>query len=160
MTPTEARERVAKGAAHLDQVRPGWERRIDTGTLTLHDPCGCIVGQLCNTGYMFSAGLVMLRVSEGKTAEALGFERDTWGGEPSGKLLTRAQVEAWSREQYGYLQDAWIEAIAARLHPQTEAVEAAALTSTEAAQDMYARVDKWGNPHADLPRRKDGVSAC
>jgi hypothetical protein len=47
MTQAEARERVQCGAALLDKKRPGWAERIDPGTLRLHDPCGCVVGQLC-----------------------------------------------------------------------------------------------------------------
>lgn len=39
-------ERVAAGAAWLDQNRPGWDDRIDLTRLILSSPCQCILGQL------------------------------------------------------------------------------------------------------------------
>lgn len=39
-------ERVAKGAALLDEREPGWWQRIDLDTLDLKAPCRCILGQL------------------------------------------------------------------------------------------------------------------
>lgn len=44
MTTTIA-ERVAAGAAWLDEHRPGWDQRIDLETLDLGDPCHCVLGQ-------------------------------------------------------------------------------------------------------------------
>lgn len=38
--------RVARGAAWLDQVVPGWERKIDLSRLDLADSCQCILGQV------------------------------------------------------------------------------------------------------------------
>jgi hypothetical protein len=38
-------ERVEKGAAWLDEHRPGWVDRIDLETLDLGDPCRCVLGQ-------------------------------------------------------------------------------------------------------------------
>lgn len=39
-------EQVARGAAWLDQVYPGWERRIDLSSLDLASGCLCILGQV------------------------------------------------------------------------------------------------------------------
>jgi hypothetical protein len=39
-------ERVAAGAAYLDEIEPGWVERIDLGKLVLSSPCRCILGQL------------------------------------------------------------------------------------------------------------------
>lgn len=39
-------ERVASGAALLDEKRPGWWREIDLATLDIGDTCNCVVGQL------------------------------------------------------------------------------------------------------------------
>lgn len=36
---------VAAGAQWLDENFPGWEREIDLGTLDIHDPCSCVLGQ-------------------------------------------------------------------------------------------------------------------
>jgi hypothetical protein len=38
--------RVARGAAWLDSVHPGWERRIDLSTLDLALGCRCVLGQI------------------------------------------------------------------------------------------------------------------
>jgi len=37
---------VAAGAAWLDAVAPGWERKVDLSTLDLEDPYQCICGQV------------------------------------------------------------------------------------------------------------------
>jgi hypothetical protein len=39
-------ERVAKGAALLDEKIPGWDKDIDLARLDLASPCRCILGQL------------------------------------------------------------------------------------------------------------------
>jgi hypothetical protein len=41
---------VARGAAWLDMVHPGWERKIDLARLELRDECRCVLGQLCTIG--------------------------------------------------------------------------------------------------------------
>ena len=38
-------ERVAAGAAWLDEHRPGWVDRVDPVTLDLGDECHCVLGQ-------------------------------------------------------------------------------------------------------------------
>ena len=58
LTRDEATARVAKGAAHLDQVRPGWFRQIDVGRLDLQSDCLCVLGQVVGT---FRAAPVSLR---------------------------------------------------------------------------------------------------
>ena len=39
-------ERVTRGAAILDQKKPGWEREIDLASLELSDSCHCVLGQI------------------------------------------------------------------------------------------------------------------
>jgi hypothetical protein len=39
-------ERVAAGAAWLDEHHPGWVDRIDLNVLDLESPCFCVLGQL------------------------------------------------------------------------------------------------------------------
>lgn len=41
-----AAERVARGAAMLDEKRPGWAAEIDLSVLELAYPCHCVLGQL------------------------------------------------------------------------------------------------------------------
>jgi hypothetical protein len=43
---TTIADRVAKGAAYLDEREPGWWKRIDLDKLDLRKPCRCILGQL------------------------------------------------------------------------------------------------------------------
>lgn len=43
--PEPITERVAQGAALLDEKLPGWHERIDVGRLDLGDTCDCILGQ-------------------------------------------------------------------------------------------------------------------
>lgn len=73
----EAEQRVARGAAHLDRVVPGWEHRIDVGTLTMSCGGRCIVGQLTRCGedgiHNFYAGCAQLGVEE-EEAHAYGFD--------------------------------------------------------------------------------------
>lgn len=105
MTQAEATARVMKGAAHLDLVRPNWFRQIDVGTLTLHDPCGCIVGQLA--GNYFSLALCRLSISRAD-GYAMGFDITS--------KERNAHPSRWNcREVYQPLQNAWVVAIADRL---------------------------------------------
>jgi hypothetical protein len=39
-------ERVARGAAWLDEQEPGWARQVDLARLALSSPCRCVLGQL------------------------------------------------------------------------------------------------------------------
>lgn len=39
-------ERVARGAAWLDNARPNWFREIDLSRLVMTSPCECVIGQL------------------------------------------------------------------------------------------------------------------
>src|SRR5258708_40306755 len=39
-------ERVARGAALLDEKMPGWAEHIDLDTLNLASSCRCVLGQL------------------------------------------------------------------------------------------------------------------
>src|SRR5690349_3384032 len=39
-------DRVAAGAAFLDEVKPGWHKEIDVERLNLESSCRCVMGQL------------------------------------------------------------------------------------------------------------------
>lgn len=122
LTPHEAELRVAKGAAHLDAIRPGWFNRIDVGTLTLHDPCGCIVGQLCVArpmvdwdGATFStAQLLELRLIR-RWHDVQLMRETTYDGRVAalGFDLSSAELND-DDDDFAVLQDAWIAAIADR----------------------------------------------
>ena len=103
MTATEARENVARGAALLDQKRPGWAQQINISTLNLGSPCLCVLGQLYRS---FTRGWVLL--TDGVAGQARPFGFDISGEES-------ATTGGLDSPYYHLLQDAWIEAIADRL---------------------------------------------
>lgn len=109
----EARTRVARGAAHLDQVRPGWFNRIDVGTLTLSSPCRCVLAQAYSE----------LRSDEydddlyTKAAKAAGLR---WLG-PAKETIDLGFY--CYGDDYGIVQDAWIEAIADRRLASAKLIE-------------------------------------
>jgi hypothetical protein len=41
-----SRERVTRGAAWLDKVAPGWERKLDLSILDIEDGAACVCGQV------------------------------------------------------------------------------------------------------------------
>jgi hypothetical protein len=43
------RERVEKGAALLDEEKPGWRESIDLGRLDMMSPWRCVLGQVFET---------------------------------------------------------------------------------------------------------------
>ncbi len=64
MTDTIA-ARVARGAALLDEKRPGWDARIDLAVLDLESCRQCVVGQLFGPEYghdPFGWGLAVLGI--------------------------------------------------------------------------------------------------
>jgi hypothetical protein len=144
MTKDEARERVARGAALLDQKRPGWEHQIDTGKLDLSQSCFCVLGQVCGNYYhvvrdadwrhLFGRSDLRLRVAE---ATALGFRH-------TGRSGTREGGRRWKtiQAEYRLLQDCWIELIADRLVPTTgdTSLPAAKILSDAPAQVERHRV--------------------
>lgn len=68
-------ERVLNGAALLDAKEPGWEAKINLGTLRIESVCACVLGQVYadraepgvfNFGYL--TGLVVLRITPSEAA--------------------------------------------------------------------------------------------
>lgn len=86
--------RVARGAALLDEKRPGWERKIDLAVFALDDGCKCVVGQLFGD-YIDGIGLLGC---PGPWNTALDLEWERRHG-----FLT-SYGESWSWEE---LEEAW-----------------------------------------------------
>lgn len=113
LTQEQARERVARGAALLDKKMPGWPNRIDTGVLNL-STTQCILFQLGSSENVFN------RYSE--ACRRLGIH-GTWDeGDPvstslHGFFVPPSEPSDSDNPTWRLLQDAWIEAIAARLIP-------------------------------------------
>lgn len=101
-------KRVAKGAALLDEQKPGWwngkkKASIDLGVLNLGLPCLCILGQLYpSTNRYFGSGF-----NTGRRELDL-----TWKD-----CVTRGfivDVEDKEQQHYGALRQRWLELIRAR----------------------------------------------
>lgn len=91
-------ERVDRGAALLDEKRPGWWRHIDLDRLDIASACDCVVGQL---GDGFYLGFVVDELDlHGTDDEAL------YG-------LTRESPGLGGKE-YGILTAAWRDLICKR----------------------------------------------
>lgn len=110
LTADEATRRVTRGAARLDQAKPGWWNQIDEGTLSL-ESCGrCLLGQLYHGFWLGAAVLWNRTYQDTRTAHspevALGF------------VVANEDTEHRRRyemlDAYALLQEAWIAAIADR----------------------------------------------
>jgi hypothetical protein len=104
LTHEEARVRVAAGAAFLDRKMPGWAARIDITTLDLKDECHCIVAQTYTSTYSTGCRKAKLNIVSAPSPVDLGF-------------YLCEQPSLMKRGSWDVLQDAWIAAIADRLHP-------------------------------------------
>lgn len=104
-------ERVVKGAAYLDTIRPGWEDEIDLEILDITDASCCVLGELYAdevpaddehlNGYDYATKKFSWSIGD---AAAHGFTVASWG-EP---------------KQWEELQAAWEELITARLAAKAE----------------------------------------
>lgn len=108
-------ERVARGAALLDEQEPGWAARIDVSRLDLESDCQCVLGQL-HGSYRAGASLVFETGEDGApnaVARACGFivESFPYGWDQPSRSRAR---EAERRDEVN-LRAAWREAIEARL---------------------------------------------
>lgn len=94
LTPWQlAAARVARGAALLDEKRPGWAGEIDVGKLDVAECRRCMLGQLFN-GY--SIGDLKLFPTNNQSAGRHGF------------------IATICEEEYAVLQTCWLAEIAKR----------------------------------------------
>ena len=134
---TSIQRRVARGAAKLDQVMPGWERKIDTSTLMMSDSYCCIVGQLCgNFFHNVTALLYGFR----------GFPNNGYVGWEYGVQISPEDREIYKSTSstspaYTLLEKAWIEEIEMRLFFSLKPkVSVEAQTSVDAQEEELAYV--------------------
>ena len=108
-------ERVERGAALLDERRPGWWRDIDMGTLDIRSPCRCILGQmgslLRDDGSLsrFGTGLDMVKLQVFQSAE-FGFD---WSGS-GGAYATWDEINRLMDAEDAALTAAWRDLIGSR----------------------------------------------
>lgn len=138
LTRDEAEARVRLGAELLDDKRPGWFQRIDTDRLRIDSCYHCVIAQLTDGQHTFpfTIGLTQLGVTH---ASPFGFGIDEKGG----RLAEDAA--------FALLQDAWIDAIAARKFP----VLASADARTTTAVDPSAQIREGDLRATDLLLRTE-----
>jgi hypothetical protein len=92
----ELAERVERGAALLDERRPGWWNEVVGGALDLSDECNCTLGQLWGT---YTHGTLEL------------FSGELW---EASIAAGRHGFDAESNEHFSPLTDLWRAAIERR----------------------------------------------
>ncbi len=97
-------ERVAKGAALLDEKRPGWAARINRDTLRISSRCGCILGQEFGS---YDAGEMGLFAGTFESSAEHGFV--AWAEDEADGDLDG---------EYGDLERAWLAEIDKRTNAQ------------------------------------------
>lgn len=115
---TVAQERVAAGAAWLDEHKPGWERTLDLATLDLADGCHCVLGQ----AFQEECGI------------SVNWEHDRWWWSEHYQMynafsfIQSTQEDGWAihhgfdvsrHSRYPELQEAWLELIKNRFDTGT-----------------------------------------
>ena len=105
--PPDMRARVVRGAALLDEMKPGWYNKINVGALVMSDCAMCIVGQVMEVGQRNpmhewdDAIYALTGISNaGFPGEA---EAHQWGFEVDGD------------ESYTALRELWVQQIALRV---------------------------------------------
>jgi hypothetical protein len=108
---SEITERVERGAALLDEKRPGWWRDIDLDMLDVRSRCGCVIGQLGGLTKAADRGLSYQIVSD-----RLGvgyYDEIPMGFEAEGTRPPYGEMELLAAE-YAALTEAWRVLILAR----------------------------------------------
>jgi len=106
ITAENARERVERGATYLDEVDPGWYRRVDSDTLELGDGRHCILGQLHGE---FRLGLGRSHLITMSSAPRASLSPANYGF----KCMDGVSDE-WQARDYALLNAAWKEAVRTR----------------------------------------------
>jgi hypothetical protein len=86
---TTITERAERGAALLDEKRPGWLRRIDLGRLNLADTCDCPAGQITGSP-VYLTDWILVMESLGLDAPGLPAAYGFDGPEEECEALTAA----------------------------------------------------------------------
>ena len=128
----DARTRVQRGAAYLDEVDPEWYRRVDPVTLRLSSVSSCVLGQLHGGFRLGLSRSMLINMSSEPRASlspvAYGFH------------CIEGLSEAAQEQDYAYLDAAWREAVrqrqlrdAASAHDETNGQTATHAESTSSS---------------------------
>jgi len=99
-------KRVERGASYLDEVDPGWHRRVDAETLELEDGKHCVLGQLHGG---FRIGLGRSHVLSLSSAPRASLSPVAYGFK-----CVEGVSDAWQARDYELLTASWREAVRAR----------------------------------------------
>ena len=102
----DARTRVERGADYLDEIDPGWHRRVDPDTLELSSGSSCILGQLHGD---FRMGLSRSQLINLSSAPRASLSPVSYGFQ----CVSGVDDAAQDRD-YVYLNQAWQEAVQQR----------------------------------------------
>jgi hypothetical protein len=116
---SDLRERVARGAALLDERAPGWRRRIDWDAVDMSDCRACVLGQAVGLGLLDVSGVTAEYVVEraggmlGLTGRNSGYLRGMFvlaGDEVlDGDWDEAHGFEIGPYDRYDDLEEAWLE---------------------------------------------------
>lgn len=101
MNPT-IEQRVARGTAWLDQVRPGWRDAVEPAALQMYSACHCICGQV------FAEASSDHNVSGFDWAvEVYGADPGDWAAEHGFAIYVEQMGSEDSRPLWRELEEAW-----------------------------------------------------
>ncbi|WP_232798288.1 hypothetical protein [Salinibacter altiplanensis] len=106
ITEERVQERVSRGAAYLDDMDPGWHRRVNAETLELEDGERCVLGQLHGG---FRVGLGRSQVLSLSSAPRASLSPVAYGFK-----CVEGVSEAGKARDYELLTAAWREAVRRR----------------------------------------------
>jgi hypothetical protein len=118
--------RVAKGAALLDEKRPGWEREISLSTLDIASPTRCVTAQLSGENWYID-GMEQLGLVDGNDASyvAHGFSTEDIDAPEAYGLdcaVGEEDVNVAVNAAFDTLNTLWRVVISARLAVPTDGV--------------------------------------
>lgn len=92
--------KVARGAAELDRLRPGWWDRVRIDRLHMSDTCRCIIGQLEQNFWSGMRELFGIKIGqEQKAAYPLGLDSETGNRIEYGTLKEFWTLEIYNRRE-------------------------------------------------------------
>jgi hypothetical protein len=106
ITEEKVRERVRRGAEYLDDMDPGWHRRVDADTLELEDGQHCVLGQLHGD---FRLGLGRSHVLTLSSAPRSSLSPVAYGFK-----CVEGVSDEWEARDYELLTQAWRAAVRSR----------------------------------------------
>lgn len=114
ITQEKVAERVRRGAEYLDEMDPGWHRRVEADTLELEDGRHCVLGQLHGE---FRLGLGRSHVITLSSAPRASLSPVAYGFK-----CVEGVSDEWQARDYELLTKAWRAAVRAR--QETDALSA------------------------------------